>query len=165
MRLPRSKKELKLIDNAFTIGVFLKAFDGALEMIGGLILLFLPLEKINSITAVVTRKELIEDPKDLIANYLVHTARSLTVSAVDFAIIFLLVHGLVKLFLAIMLLAKKLWAYPLAIVVFSVLGLYQIYQISLNGSVPLILLTLLDIIVIALTTLEYLILKRKAPEQ
>ena len=160
MKLFFSKKEINVIDKGFEISVILKGLDGLLEVLGGIFLIFVPITKINVWVYLLTKKELVEDPKDFIANHLVNYAHSLTVSTIDFAIIFLLIHGLVKVFLVVMLLKKKLWSYPLAIAIFSIFGVYQIYLIYLHGSISLILLTTLDVVVIILTYMEYKVLKK-----
>ncbi|MEI7690249.1 MAG: DUF2127 domain-containing protein [bacterium] len=161
MEIKESKKEIRLIHDGFEIGILLKGIDGLLEIIGGLVLLFLPLGKIDQILLTVTRKELVEDPNDIIANYLFHLANTLSISALNFTIALLLLHGLVKVFLVIMLLKRKLWAYPVTMIAFGAFGVYQLYQFSYSHSSWLLILTLLDIIVIVLTWFEYYNLKRK----
>ena len=51
-----------------------------------------------------------------------------------------------------MLLCRRLWAYPTAIAVFAAFGVYQVYQYTFSH------LTVLDAVVITLTTREYRIL-------
>jgi len=53
------------------------------------------------------------------------------------------------------LLWNKLWAYPLMILMLSAFIGYQVYRISLTGSVPMILLTVFDLVVIVLVWIEY----------
>lgn len=159
--LKELKKEAHLVDDGFKISLIVKGFDGLLETVGGLILAFVPTGVLNSFLIGLTRKEILEDPKDLVANYLINLFGHLSVSVLHFTVFFLLIHGLTKLFLVAMLLAKKLWAYPTAMVVFSLFGIYQIYQYSYNHSLGLLLLTVLDLIVIILTWLEFRNLKRK----
>ena len=65
---------------------------------------------------------------------------------------FLLSHGVVKLWLIIGLLRQKLWYYPLAAAVF---GLFIVYQYSFTNSLWLLVLSAVDVAVIALTWHEY----------
>ncbi len=109
----------------------------------------------------VTGKELSEDPKDFIATHLVHLANTLSVSGYRLTIAYLLVHGFVKVFLVYMLLRRHLWAYPLAIAIFTAFGVYQVYQYSISHSLLLLALTVLDVAVIVLTVWEYRILIRR----
>lgn len=156
-----SKKKSELIDFGFQISMIAKGLDGLLEIIGGLVLTIVPIKIMDRVLIAMTRQEILEDPHDLIANYLLKIAHNLSIRTVDFTIAFLLIHGIVKLFLVIFLIKKKHWAYPAAIIVFSLFGVYQIYQYFLNHSVGLLLLTILDAIAIILTYLEFILIKRK----
>ncbi len=151
----------RVVTQAFDIGVVLKGIDGLLEIAGGLFLLVVPLSTIRHVLIWVTGKELSEDPKDFIATHLVHLASTLSVRGYELTIAYLLVHGFVKVFLVYMLLRKRLWAYPVAIAVFIVFGVYQVYQYTFSHSLLLALLTVLDVIVIILTMWEYRILLRQ----
>jgi len=64
-------------------------------------------------------------------------------------------HGVIKAVLVYALLKDKLWAFPWAIGVFTAFGIYQIYRYVVQPSGWLIALTILDVIVIALTWLEW----------
>jgi uncharacterized membrane protein len=77
-----------------------------------------------------------------------------------FVALYLLSHGSIKLWLIIALLREKLWYYPTAIVIFGLFIVYQLYRFSFTHSVWLLLVTAVDIIVIALTWHEYKYLHR-----
>ena len=151
----------RIVTGAFDIGVVLKGIDGVLEIAGGLFLLIVPLTTIRHFLIWATGKELSEDPKDFIATHLVHLANHLSVSGYRLTIAYLLVHGFVKVFLVYMLLKRRLWAYPTAIVIFVAFGVYQTYQFTFSHSLLLLALTVLDVMVIALTVWEYRILLRR----
>ena len=108
---------------------------------GGLLLLFVGPGSIHHLVAALTQGELSEDPNDVIARYLLHTADGLTGSAVLFGAVYLLLHGAVKVVLVIALLLNKLWAYPCMIVVLLIFIGYQLYRIALQPSVGLVALT------------------------
>ena len=75
--------------------------------------------------------------------------------------LYLLSHGIVKLFAVVALLKNKLWGYPLSIVVFGGFVLYQIYRFTLTGAIGLIALTIFDLVVIWLIWLEYRAVKSR----
>jgi uncharacterized membrane protein len=77
-----------------------------------------------------------------------------------FAGVYLLSHGVIKVFLVGSLLRGRLWAYPTAIVFFAMFIVYQMYRYYLHPSIGMIILSILDLIVIVLTWLEYRQLKR-----
>ena len=68
------------LDLTFKIGLILKAADGVLEIIGGLLLVFLSPAQIEHIVRTLTAHELTQDPHDFIARHLLHTASHLTSS-------------------------------------------------------------------------------------
>jgi uncharacterized membrane protein len=148
-------KKSKLLHILFMISIFFKGLDGVLELIGGLIFLFLKHTTIAKYTAILLKSELAEDPGDLIANYLIHLAAKITSSTEFFAAIFLLVHGAVKVLIVTGLYLRKLWIYPLAEVILSLFVIYQIYRFSHTFSLLLIFLTLVDLFIIFLIWNEY----------
>ena len=75
--------------------------------------------------------------------------------AQHFGAVYLLWHGLVKAVLVAGLLLKQRWAYPTAILAFVLFVIYQLYRYTFTHAPELIYLSVLDVIVIALTWLEY----------
>jgi uncharacterized membrane protein len=143
------------LDRVFEVGIILKGLNGLAELVGGLLLLLATPESIRRLAVVLTQGELSEDPHDIIARYVLHTATGLTGSAVRFAAVYLFLHGAVKVVLVIALLLNKLWAYPCMIVVLLIFISYQLYRIALQPSAGLMLLTAFDVVIVALTWREY----------
>jgi len=83
------------------------------------------------------------------------------VSGKHFMAIYLLSHGVVKMFAVVALLKNKLWGYPLSIVIFGGFIVYQIYRFTLTGGIGLIALTVFDLVVICLIWLEYRAVKSR----
>ena len=143
------------LDRVFEIGIIGKGLNGTAELVGGLLLLFLSPHQIHHLVAAVTQGELSEDPHDLIAIHLLHTANGLTGKAVLFGAIYLLVHGIVKVVLVTALLLNKLWAYPWMIVILLLFIGYQLYRIALSPTAGMIALTIFDLVIVVLTWREY----------
>jgi uncharacterized membrane protein len=139
----------------FEISVISKGVDGVLEVIGGVLLFFVSPAHIQSAVRMLTQHELSQDPHDAIATHLLNGAQHLTSGVETFAAIYLLWHGVVKVGLVTALLLKKRWAYPVAIVAFALFLVYQLYRYSHTHSSWLLVLSILDIVVIVLTWLEY----------
>jgi uncharacterized membrane protein len=144
-----------LLRDAFRTGITMKGVDGLLEVTGGVLLWFVKPQAMGRALSALSLHELSRDPHDFIAIHLLHVSEKLAHSNPLFASIFLLSHGLAKVGLAISLWLNELWAYPLAIGVFSAFGVYQIYRISHTHSIPLVLLTVLDAVIVWLTWEEY----------
>jgi len=144
----------RLLHRIFQIGVLAKGVDGALELIGGLLLLLLSPASINATIFFLVQGELKEDPTDLIANLIVHNTGTVIRTRAS-ASAFLIVHGTVKLGLVGGLAANKLWSYPAAIAVFTSFTIYQVYQLAHQYSLFLATTTVLDVIVVLLIIAEY----------
>ena len=142
-------------DKAFRISLYLKGLDGLLETLGGVFLLLINPEQINRWAARFTQGELSGDPHDFIANHILRTAHHLTGSSLAFGAAYLLAHGVVKLVLVAEVLRNHLWAYAGLITVTSLFVVYQVYRLALEFSIGLVLLTLFDLLIIYLTSVEY----------
>jgi uncharacterized membrane protein len=145
----------RIVSVLFRISVIAKGVDGALEVVGGALLVFLSPTRIHGIVRILTQHELSEDPRDVVARYLLHSTTHLEAGVKAFAAAYLLWHGLVKLVLIAGLLLERRWAYPAAISAFGAFLLYQLYRYSHTRSPGLLILSGLDVVVILLTWLEY----------
>src|ERR1700736_6657019 len=143
------------LDRTFRISVGLKGLDGALEVIGGLVLLFVRPATLQQLVRTITEHELSQDPHDFVARHLLRSAGHLTHGTTIFAAIYLLSHGLAKVVLVVAVLRNQLWAYPGLIVLLVVFIVYQLYLLAIHITVGLTLLTAFDAFVIWLTWREY----------
>jgi len=144
------------LDKTFKVGLVLKGLDGVLEVAGGLLLLFLSPQAIEHVVRVLTAHELSEDPRDMIARYLLHTTAHLGRGTTLFGAIYLLSHGITKIVLVALVLKDKLWAYPWLIALLLAFIAYQLYQITaVRFSAGLAALTVFDAFLVWLTWREY----------
>ena len=143
------------LDRTFRISISLKGIDGALEVIGGILLLFVAPATLQSWARSLTAHELAEHPNDFIARHLLDSASQLSHSTTLFAAFYLLSHGVAKLVLVIALLRGQLWAYPWLMALLGVFIVYQLYRLSYRFTIGLTLLTAFDAFVLVLTALEY----------
>ena len=148
------------IHQLFTISVLLKGAHALIECLGGIALAVVSTRAIVGLVDALTHEELIENPNDFIAAHLLRLAEGFTVSTQRFYAFYLLSHGIVKVFLVVGLLRRKLWAYPLSLVVLGLFIAYQVYRFSYTHGVGLIVLSIFDVIVMALIWHEYRLLRR-----
>lgn len=148
----------KYIHKIFVWSVLLKALDGVLETIAGVILLFPG--TLTNIIQFIVQNELFEDPHDFIFSHLHTAVVGLTGASELFIALYLLSHGLIKVVLVAGLLRDKAWAYPSAIIVFTLFIVYQLYHYLFTHSVFLLVLTILDLAIIWLTWHEYRYFKK-----
>jgi uncharacterized membrane protein len=151
----RARERERLIHVFFAIGVIGKGIDGVLEIVGGALLFVVNRLQIHNLVRILTQHELSEDPHDIVASYLLNTTQHLTAGTQAFGAIYLLWHGVVKVALVAGLLLKRLWAYPAAIVAFVLFLVYQLYRYSHTHSPELVVLSIVDVLIIVLTWLEY----------
>jgi len=149
------KNKILNIHNLFVLSVILKGLNAILELIGGLAAFFVSKATVIKMVGLLARNELAEDPSDIVANYFIRLSYGYSPSFQIFISVYLLIHGVVKLFLVYNLLKKKLAVYPVAIAVFGLFVVYQVYAFFITPSFSLIFLTVLDILIIILTSLEY----------
>lgn len=155
VKIKKSIQKNNIVHKSFEIGIILKGIDGVLEVIGGILLMFLNPLRLNKLTVILTQHELSEDPRDVIANYMIKISSNFSISTQYFGAFYLISHGVVKFILVMLLRKKKLWAYPLTIVSLVLFIIYQIYRYTIDHSIGLLILTIFDIIMIVLTFIEY----------
>lgn len=151
----RKEREYEVVDRTFRIALVLKALFAAGEVLGGLAMIFLTPTRLNALVHWLTAGELKENPSDFIVSHLLIFSQHYTGSAQLIGTIYLLSHGLVKLVVIYFLWRRVLKAYPISIAVIGLFIVYQVWEIVVHHSVLMILATLVDIIVIWLTVLEY----------
>jgi Predicted membrane protein len=105
-------------DTIYKVGISIKGFDGVIELIAGLILVFSPQTPHYLLTRIA---DYFADKGtnffDFIASAVVKLDTGLTGQTTLFVIIFLLSHGLIKVVLVYCLLKKFYRIYPYALVV------------------------------------------------
>jgi uncharacterized membrane protein len=144
-----------LIHDAVRTGITAKGIDGMLEIGGGILVWFIQPSDMGRWLRAMSLHELSRDRYDFIAMHLLHISERLVHSTPVFASLFLLSHGLMKVVLAIALWMNELWAYPLAIGVFSAFSVYQIYRFTHTHSISLMILTVFDIAIVWLAWEEW----------
>lgn len=145
----------KITKKAFDIAILIKAFFGIFEILAGIVVAVSGRLVVSNLIIEFAQQEIAEDPKDFLANYLIATLNDFSAGMYVFAVVYLIFHGIVNIFLAIGLAKNKIWSYPWAITGFGVFIIYQLYKYLHTGSSLLLVLTLLDILIVSVIFLEY----------
>lgn len=153
--------EEKYLHRVFEVSLVLKAVFAVAEILAGIAAYFVTQQFLFRLVERMTREELLEDPRDFIANYLFQSAQHFSVSARNFTAAYLLSHGVIKLWLIIGLLRQKHGYYPVAMAIFGLFIVYQLYRLSLTHSLWLLVITAVDVLVIGLTWHEYRYLRAR----
>lgn len=150
----------KTVHRLFWLSLVIKGVDGILEIAGGILLFAIGNATITRSIMWLTAPELAEDPHDLLANFLVHSLRHLSVDTRLFGAAYLFGHGAVKVIFVAGLWREKLWAFPAALSIISAFVLYQLYRLLQRPSAGLAVLTVIDLFVIFVIWREYQVRKR-----
>src|SRR5437870_6541565 len=147
--------ERKIEHMFFLLSVWSKGLAGLLETIGGVLLLLIPHTRLNALVVFLTAPELAEDPTDRIATFLQCMVHELSADTKLFASGYLIVHGIIKVFLVAGLLGRRLWSYPVSLWFLASFIAYQTYRFFFTHSLWMIALTIVDLIVAFLIWREY----------
>jgi uncharacterized membrane protein len=156
------QQRTRIANQAFALALAIKGIDGALELIGGLILFVVPPSTISLIFRSLTQHELSEDPHDVIAIHVRAAAEQLVGSASirRFGVLYLIGHGVIKLVLVVALVRRIRPAYPVAIVFLGSFIVYELYRSVLGHSIALLLFAALDTGITTMVVREYLEVRR-----
>ncbi len=148
-------KEERRIGEYFRISILIKGAISLAEIVGGVLIFFVPLSAVTDFVSQLAQSELLEDPDDFIATHSLALAQQFALTSTTFIALYLLVRGGIKLLLIVALLKNQLWAYPSSLVVLGLFVVYQLYQIFLTTSVFIIALTIFDLVVMWFIWREY----------
>jgi len=156
------QQRTRIVDRAFALALAIKGIDGALELIGGLLLFVVPPSAITLVFRSLTQHELSEDPHDVIAIHLRAAAEQLAGSASvrGFGVLYLIGHGVIKLVLVGALVRRIRPAFPVAIAFLGSFILYESYRSVLGHSIALLVFAALDTGITTMVVREYLELRR-----
>ena len=150
-----SQKLIDLLDKIFDVGILVKAIFGFFEILSGIFLVFSGGKIINSFITYITQSEISDDPHDFFANILIKSGNNLAAGSHIFAIVYLIVHGIINLLLVVAVAKGNKKIYPFAILVFGIFIVYQSYRYFYSFSPVLLLLIVFDIFFVYVIYLEY----------
>jgi len=133
----------------FKTGIWLKGINGALELIGGILLATLPSSVFTRTILFLTQHDVGDGTKDWVYRELSQAVSTLAGHSA-FSVFYLLSHGVVKVSLAAALLRGLKWAYPAALGVFGLLAGYEVCRFVAHPGVMMGLIIAVDIAVIIL---------------
>lgn len=146
----------------FEAGVTVKATLGGLEALSGVGLLLTPNALVLRLVSWLTHFQIADDPTDRLASYAQHLAAIFPVGVQHFYGVYLFCHGGLKLAIMVLLWMRKLWAYPLAMVVLALFALYEGEEWLRDSSPFLAMLCVFDLFMIGLVWKEWRALKPAA---
>ena len=145
----------------FKAALLVKGVDGAAELIAAVALLVVSKATVQRLVADVLSRDLLGPPDDSLARHFVASTAEFASGNRTFAVVYLGLHGVVKLALVAGLVRRWLPAYPIAVMVLGAFVVYEVYRATRTGSVLLPLLAVLDIAIIVVIMREYRLLRRQ----
>jgi uncharacterized membrane protein len=147
-------------DRLLRAALFLKGLDGGVELLAGLALAVVGPRELAGLTRRVVEHHLLGSPHGALAERFTAGEASLSGDRV-FAVLYLTLHGLVKLGLVVALLREVMPAYPVAVGVLGLFLGYEAYRAAHTGSVTLWVAAALDLAIALLVVREYRRLRRR----
>ena len=148
-------RQQKTLHDLFLVSIWIKGGAGVLEIIAGFLCIFITPEMLKSLVVSLTAPELDAGPHGWIAASLSRSVQHLSADTAMFAAAYLIIHGLIKIFLVAGLLLGRLWSYPLSLGFLAAFIVYQGYRYTHTHAISLILLTVFDLAVAFLIWREY----------
>jgi uncharacterized membrane protein len=134
----------------FIVSVVLKGLHAAIELIGGITLYLFSTDAIAVWLWEASRSN----------DWVERFARTFSSREHAFYAFYLVSHGVVNGLIVTGLLLRTRWAYHATFVVLTLFIAYQLYRYSYTHDIGLIVITIIDLIVMALAWNEYRVFKR-----
>lgn len=144
-------------ERVYSLIVVFKGVDGLLELVAGIVLLVAPTAAGDVLTAIATELAEGSSPVRQAAARSIGSASGAASTALA---VFFLVHGVVKLVTVYCLLRRAVRWYPWALAALIALLILQLVDLITAPGVGAVLLSVLDVLVIALVAWEYHRLRR-----
>ncbi len=149
-------KKNSWLHRAYLAVIFIKGFDGAVETIVGLLIAIAGTQRIYATILRLTAPELEDDRRHAIVHAIRHGASGLAEASTIFIVTYLLVHGILKLGIAVALLRDRhRWIYPVACLILTGFVLFMGYHLIERWSNWLLGFALFDLFTLALVVNEW----------
>ncbi|HEY0266271.1 MAG TPA: DUF2127 domain-containing protein [Rhizomicrobium sp.] len=145
---------------AYVATIAVKGFDGGLETVAGLVIWITGPQRLYRWVIRVTAPELYDGSHERAVHAIRRGAEHLATSGAGYIVFYLLVHGLLKLALAVVLLkGGGRWIFPVATLILTGFIAYMAYKLDAHWSNWLLGFALFDALTLALVLNEW----RKSP--
>jgi uncharacterized membrane protein len=147
-------------ERLFRLAVAIKGLDGFIELVAAIVLVAVPAAFVQEVVEGVLARDLLGPPDGSLARHFVDGTAEFASGNRTFAIVYLGLHGVLKLAMVVALLRKWVRAYPLVIAVLMLFVAYELYRAFHTGSIVLPVLAAIDVAIIVLVVREYRALRR-----
>jgi len=135
-------------------GLWIKGLNGALELLGAVLILIAPDAFLQRIAAFLTRHDHGRGGWDRVHGMLARGCGHLAGDGHGFSIFYLASHGILKITLAGLLLHHVRAAFPVGIAIFGLLIAYELYRLAMKPGVMISAIVFLDLAILTLILLH-----------
>jgi uncharacterized membrane protein len=143
----------------YMVTVAIKGLDGAIETALGLLIAITGTQRLADAILDFIVPELEQHPESRVLQAAHHGATNLAQNSGHFAVVYLLIHGLLKVAIAYNLLQEKSWIFVPAMIVLTGFIAFMGMHLAQHWSIWLFGLAMFDAITLALVVNEYVRLK------
>ena len=143
----RSSRSEQLLEKTFIVSILFKLAFGVVEASAGILLLFVTYANITKFVEHVNSW--------VIFGYQPHLHTASLADQRVFVALYAILHGIPKVLMAVILIRRKLWGYPLSLAILVLFITYQLFEIITKHSVFMILLTIFDLFVMYMIMHEW----------
>ncbi len=156
--------DVRMVHFVFRLTLVVKGVFALGETLAGFLLIYFTPPRVRELVHYILATDIGREYIHFWKEYLLDFGYAYTVGTQLFAIFYLVSHGAIKYIIVVLLWQERLWAYPLSVASLVGFIVYQLYRYQFTHSFMLILLTILDIVIIILTFVEfYNLLKGRQP--
>lgn len=156
--------EARAVHFAFRFTLILKGLFAFSEILAGVLMVYFTPSRVRDLVELFVSSEFGQQYMHFWHEYIIDFGLNYTVGTQIFALFYLISHGVAKFIVIVLLWQERTWAYPVSVGLLLAFIAYQMARWTHTHSVLLMALTLFDIVLIALTLLEfYNILKGRTP--
>jgi len=141
---------------AYLVTIAVKGFDGAVELLIGLLITFAGPDRIYLLILRLTAPELDDHPNSRMIHAIRRGVSGLASGQAGFAVVYLLIHGLLKVGLAVALLrGGARWIFPVASLILTGFIAFMSWHLALHWSNLLLAFALFDLLTLLLVINEW----------
>lgn len=147
----------------FHLSMWWKIVYGGIRVVLGFVLLKLIGMPFNDIFYSLMSHEISTDATDVVFQFIYSILEDHSFTVTYFVASYLLFWGAMDIFLSILLLRHKIWAFPMTMILMSIFILYEIYRVIHTQSLILLTLIFLGFGILYVIDEEYKRLKKVLP--
>ncbi len=154
LTVPHAGPDTSAVEWGYRISLAAKGLLGAMQATGGIGLWLAPGGSVKRFIDWMTRHEIAQDPTDPLARMLTGWAAQLTAGTESFYAVYLVGHGALNLAVVLALIFRIPGAYHVSLAVLWGFVAYQLWHFMAAPDLALLVLTAIDLAVIALVIAE-----------